>query len=371
MQNMNFSKNISNLRKIRGITQEELANHLGITKAAVSKWEKNQSYPDITLLPIIAAYFDISIDELLGYEPFMEEDEVKKLYTKFIEDFATKDFDEVYNKCIYYEKKYYTCYFLQFHLGLLYCNHAYLAGDQEKIINIYKHTVKVFERIEENCEEVNLAKEALTMKSYCNLIIGKADDVIDDLKGISKVPMPLETILSKAYQIKGDKEEAIKTLQIFIFNNFINSIQAMTDILSCYEDNEEKQKMYIDKLIKIVDVLDLKNEYPQALLNAFTLLSLTYGSKGDKENCLKYLQECVDMVSDTNVFDFKENKNKMFDYLPEFIEGMKIGNILPRNEELIVESLRELIETHPGFTIIRDDIMYDNLLKKLNKFRGK
>ena len=77
MEILNFSKNLSNLRKERKITQENLANYLGVTKAAVSKWELNQSYPDITLLPIIASYFNISIDELLGYEPFMKDDEVK------------------------------------------------------------------------------------------------------------------------------------------------------------------------------------------------------------------------------------------------------------------------------------------------------
>ena len=100
MEILNFSKNLSNLRKERKITQENLANYLGVTKAAVSKWELNQSYPDITLLPIIASYFDISIDELLGYEPFMKDDEVKELYSKLIKEFSTEEFDIVYEKCI-------------------------------------------------------------------------------------------------------------------------------------------------------------------------------------------------------------------------------------------------------------------------------
>lgn len=49
------------------LTQEELAGHLGITKAAVSKWECGQSMPDIALLPKLAALFQISIDDLLGH----------------------------------------------------------------------------------------------------------------------------------------------------------------------------------------------------------------------------------------------------------------------------------------------------------------
>ena len=53
----------------------------------------------------------------------------------------------------------------------------------------------------------------------------------------------------------------------------------------------------------------------------------------------------------------------MFDYLPEFLENMSIGNIVPRNESLIIDSFIESIKTHPAFAIIRDDIRYDNILK--------
>lgn len=365
MEKINFSKNLLSLRKKKKITQEDLANYLGITKAAVSKWELGQSYPDITLLPIIANYFGITIDKLLGYEPFMEDNEVKKLYAQLIEEFATEEFEQVYDKCRGYEKKYYTCYFLQFHLGLLYCNHAYLAGNQEQIIKIYEHAKEIFKRIEENCGDVNLAKEALSIKCFCNLAMGKADEIIGDLEGNNSVSLPVETILSKAYQIKGEKENAIKTLQIFIFDNFMNSIQAMTEILNCYDDNEEKLELYVDKLIKIMNILDLKNEYPQALLNIFTSLSIIYGSRGNKERCIKYLQQSADLISKTKVFDLKENKNQMFNYLPEFIEKMKIGNILPRSKELVSESVKDLIKTNPSFNIIRDDIRYDNILKEL------
>lgn len=52
-----------------GYTQEELAGRLGVTKAAVSKWECGQSAPDIALLPKLASLFSVTLDELLGYEP--------------------------------------------------------------------------------------------------------------------------------------------------------------------------------------------------------------------------------------------------------------------------------------------------------------
>ena len=54
------------LRQKKNSTQEALANHLGITPQSVGKWERGEGYPDITLLPAIALYFDVTIDELLG-----------------------------------------------------------------------------------------------------------------------------------------------------------------------------------------------------------------------------------------------------------------------------------------------------------------
>lgn len=56
---------ISEYRKAKGITQDQLAEHMGVTSQAVSKWENDLSCPDITLLPRLADYFGITIDKLL------------------------------------------------------------------------------------------------------------------------------------------------------------------------------------------------------------------------------------------------------------------------------------------------------------------
>ena len=65
MAGTTFSTTLQTLRKNRGITQEQLATHLGVSPQAVSKWE-NGSYPDGDLLPQIADYFEVSIDYLYG-----------------------------------------------------------------------------------------------------------------------------------------------------------------------------------------------------------------------------------------------------------------------------------------------------------------
>lgn len=63
-----INEKISELRKRKGITQEELARALGVTNQAVSKWESSQCCPDISLMPEIADYFGVTTDELFGRE---------------------------------------------------------------------------------------------------------------------------------------------------------------------------------------------------------------------------------------------------------------------------------------------------------------
>ena len=59
-------KNIADLRKSNGMTQEQLAETLGVSSQTVSKWENEVTMPDIMLLPVIAGCFDITVDELYG-----------------------------------------------------------------------------------------------------------------------------------------------------------------------------------------------------------------------------------------------------------------------------------------------------------------
>ena len=63
-----LGKRIASNRKLMKLTQDQLAEQLGVTAQAVSKWENDQSCPDITMLPRLAEIFGISIDELLGRE---------------------------------------------------------------------------------------------------------------------------------------------------------------------------------------------------------------------------------------------------------------------------------------------------------------
>lgn len=76
---MNIGNKIKKLRKQRGITQEQLADSIGISFQAISKWENNIALPDITLVPVLASYFGVSMDELFDFNLNEIESEVKNI----------------------------------------------------------------------------------------------------------------------------------------------------------------------------------------------------------------------------------------------------------------------------------------------------
>ena len=85
MKEINISKNITDLRQKKGITQEQLAVALNISPQAVSKWETNTSQPDTQTLPLIAEYFETSIDYLFYGEEYAYNDIYNKIWDKVAE----------------------------------------------------------------------------------------------------------------------------------------------------------------------------------------------------------------------------------------------------------------------------------------------
>ena len=82
---MTIGANIKRLRSAKNITQEQLSVAMNVTCAAVSKWERGETYPDITLLQPLAYFFEVTLDELMGYDQKKVQagiDETISLYRK-------------------------------------------------------------------------------------------------------------------------------------------------------------------------------------------------------------------------------------------------------------------------------------------------
>jgi len=73
-----IGENIKRLRRQKGITQETLADRMHVSTAAVSKWERNETFPDIAMVIPLASYFGVSTDELLGLDEAKNEEKIKQ-----------------------------------------------------------------------------------------------------------------------------------------------------------------------------------------------------------------------------------------------------------------------------------------------------
>ena len=109
---MTIGKNIADLRKNSGITQEQLAEILGVSSQTISKWENEVTMPDIMLLPVIAGYFDITVDELYcGRKPtkkqqIIDYDEIPEMLYDTVIDLTQRGWvDTVEGKDIEAEKE--------------------------------------------------------------------------------------------------------------------------------------------------------------------------------------------------------------------------------------------------------------------------
>lgn len=131
MNFLNISGNLIRLRHEKKVTQEQVADFIGVTKASVSKWETGQSTPDIMLLPQLAAYFDVSVDALLGYEPQLTREQIDRLYKELSQGFAEQPLAEMLEKTKKLVKQYYSCYPFLFQICVLWLNHCTMLAPEE------------------------------------------------------------------------------------------------------------------------------------------------------------------------------------------------------------------------------------------------
>ncbi len=86
---INIGNNLKRLRLQKGLTQEQLAEVFGVSAQAVSRWENNTSYPDITLLPGLAIFYNTSVDAIVGMDEIRREKTLRKIHGK-INELVTK-----------------------------------------------------------------------------------------------------------------------------------------------------------------------------------------------------------------------------------------------------------------------------------------
>ena len=169
-----ISENIKRLRKTKKITQEGLAEIFNVTPAAVSKWENNETYPDITLLFPLSHLFGVSIDELMGYDYMLIEEEIKKVKEEIHNAwYVNNDWAKAKELTIDARLDYPNDYeimvnYLFFTIG------GQADNDPNVLIQNEKEIIKVCDLILEGCDVENYRLEAITYKA--KVLYAKGDE---------------------------------------------------------------------------------------------------------------------------------------------------------------------------------------------------
>ena len=178
--NLIIGTNIKSLRREKNVTQEQLAEAMGVTCAAVSKWERGESYPDITLLQPLAYYFGVSLDELMGYNREKidsEINEVIKLYRKYRssnDGRAREIITEAYRN---YPNDYRIMSYYMWNIG------GDMADNDPAVLTAHKYEFfSICEKILDGCTDESIRLNAWNMRAKILHAEGKTDEALEIYK---------------------------------------------------------------------------------------------------------------------------------------------------------------------------------------------
>ena len=364
MKEINIAEVLVKKRREKGVTQEELASYIGVSKASVSKWETEQSYPDVTFLPLLASYFNISIDDLLNYKPQMTKEDIKKLYRKLSSDFASQPFDLVMEHCRAAVKKYYSCFPLLLQIGILMINHVELVKDPVEAMSLIEEAKALFIRVKEESDDVALIKKALFMEALCCLSTGEPESAIELLDGTIEDAMPPETILASAYSLTGRTEEAITVLQAGIFQNIVVLFNFFPAYLMQCTNSPAKFDEVLRRAFIVADTFDMKHLHPSILSGFYICAAQGYIVQGNNEKALDMLQRYTEIIT-SDIYPLTLHGDSFFDRLGGWLTNLDLGNALPRDEKTIRKSMADVVANNPAFSALSGDQRFISIKEKL------
>ena len=364
MKEINIAKVLVNKRKEKSITQDELANYLGVSKASVSKWETGQSYPDVTFLPKLAAYFNISVDELIDYKPQMAKEDIRKLYRSLSTDFTSKPFDSVMEDCRKTIKKYYSCFPLLLQMGILMINHIDLLKDPQKVASLTAEAKVLFIRVREECDDVSITKLALFMEAMCSLISGDPNSVLELLDGAVAPALPPESLLASAYQMIGRAEEAKSVLQVGMFQNIVVLFNFFPAYLALCVDVPSKFDEVLRRSLVVAETFDMRHLHPGVLVGLYISAAQGFIAQKNYDRALEMLQKYTEIVI-SDIYPLRLHGDTFFDRLDGWLDQLDLGTDLPRDEKTIRKSMSEVIVHNPAFSVLSDELRFQSITEKL------
>lgn len=300
---LNLAENLKRLRKDRGVTQEELAGFIGVSFQAISKWERDEGYPDITLLPSIAGFFNVTLDELIGMNEIISQ-EKRDSFLQTAQKFSSEG---KLAECISVLREGLHAFPNDFHIMLELA--VYLDGYGDTVEDRKKNrneSVKLSERILEFCTDNKIRYKAQSSMCYSLWRNGEQERAVKIANELPTLYSTAETALPKFLSGK-EKIEFCQTTIQKIHWHFWWLITCMIDG-NDYTDAEKIE--LLKKAIAFYDIVYEKEDYAFShirIADAYEDIAVLLLKQGKITEGLENLEKCVDhcVAFDTLPFSVK------------------------------------------------------------------
>ena len=351
MTELNIAKTIVKLRNAKGINQGDLASFLGVTKASVSKWESGKSYPDILMLPQLATYFGITIDELMSYQPQMTKSDISKLYLQLEQEFKENDFDETFAKWQHVVHEYHTCYPLLLQMGLLLLNAVY-ATEKWDLLGVCQ---QLFARIYEESADVTLKDWGDYSEALCLMAMEKPLAAVDILKKrVTYSALAHDDLLAMAYLTAEQGEAAQETMQVAIYEKAFALMGSLIGYMMMPIE-EEKVLETISRIHRISETLNCQELVPSIFITFNLNAAYRLGEMGRAKEALDFLENAINlMIKDRNCLF--TTGDSYFDKIGQWIKLKEDEyGFTNHMNEFSAAALKDLLD------VVLDGEMYSNL----------
>lgn len=362
MNNFQFAAVFTNHRKQLQVTQEEIARHVGVSRAAVSKWEKGQSYPDISLLPKLATFFNISIDALLGYEPQLTDERILKMYAELAQRFSKEPFAEVEATIDQLVEEYYSCFPFLLKMAQLYVNYFNLAQNKETVAGKIQ---ELCIRVKEYSGNFRMKNEANLLEAYTYILKGEPQHVVELLGEDAVIQLGTEQLIATAQMMLGNTEKAKEIHQVNMYQHLLYMITNANEALSLEIGNETYFEQSVNRIETLIDAFHLEKINIHNTLLFYIRAASGYAVQNHIEKAIRCIERYVKICSQIK-FPLQLTGGDYFYLLDDWIaKEVMLSTQPPRDEETIKKSIYESIADNPMLASIQNDTRYKSLLVNL------
>lgn len=349
-------------RKELGYTQEDVAQYIGVSRAAVSKWEKGQSYPDITVLPRLATYCNLTIDAMLGYEPQLTEAHIVTLYKQFATRFFNEPFAQVEADIEAMINDYYACMPFLLKMAQLYVNYGPTSNELPRIA---ARVETLCQRVQQYSDDIDILQEARMLEGLALIFQQRPQDVLDKIGSDVSIQHNEEQLIAQAYQMLGNISQAKEILQVSAYQHLFSMTSTMIDSLLLTLDQPYKFDESVQRLDKLLHDWNVTTLNPNMTLVFYVMSATGYAQLGQLDNAMEmltgYEKTCRKLT-----FPLQLRGDEYFDRIDRWIkDNMQLATVTPRDDASIKRDLLTGISQNPAFAQLQERKDYQLLLKNL------